>query len=126
MPNGQQTEVDTDTPSSTDRSGLAVTDESIVLKNYDGTTTHSVTVRLRDSDGSVAFERTCELGPSTTASIQTRLLRGVYIVEARREHESTSTDDPGDSRPVLIGSAPDETALVELGNGLVSVSEGVF
>lgn len=125
MPNERYVDPDTKTPPTTDRTELSVTDESIVLRNYDDTATHTVTVRLRGVNGAVAFERTYELAPSRTRSLRTRLPRGVYTAEARREHEPTSTGDPTDSEPVLVGSGPDETALVELGNGLVSVSDGV-
>lgn len=41
----------------TAKGGLRVTDESVVLRNYDGAAAHSVTVRLHDPEGDVAFER---------------------------------------------------------------------
>lgn len=126
MPNERYVDPDTKAPPTTDRTELSVTDESIVLRNYDDTATHTVTVRLRGVNEAVAFERTYELAPGRTRSIRTRLPRGVYTAEARREHEPTLTGDPADSEPVLVGSGPNETALVELGNGLVGVSEGVI
>jgi len=111
----------------TAESGLRVTDESVVLRNYDGTVAHSLTIRLRDPEGAVALERPYDLGPGETVSVQTRLQRGVYTVEAVSHSDSGAAVTTGerDSERVLVGSGPDETALVELGNGLVSVTEGV-
>jgi hypothetical protein len=117
-----------DDDAQTTEGGLRVTDESVVLRNYDGAAAHSVTVRLRDPEGDVAFERPYELGPGETVSVQTRLQRGVYTAEAVSHADSApaAVSDERDSEPALVGSGPDETALVELGNGLVSVTEGVL
>jgi hypothetical protein len=97
---------------------LFVSDETLVLRNYDGTATHEVTVRFHDATGELAFERAYTLSPGSVLSVTTRLERGVYRVEARVDGGQPSTLE------CLVGSGPDETALVEIGNGLLCVSEG--
>lgn len=126
MQNEQHSSVDTDTLSTADQTELLVTDESILLKNYDSTATHTMTVRLQDPGESVAFKQTYELCPDTAVSIQLRLRRAIYTVEAWYKDASASSGGTEDSESVLIGSAPDETALIELGNGLISVTEGIL
>jgi hypothetical protein len=98
---------------------LLVSDESIVLRNYDSETTHEVAVELRNADDEIAFQHTYTLTPQTVTSIQTRLPRAVYRVEVRVDGADSSSAD------CLVGSGPSETALAEVGNGLVSVAEGV-
>jgi hypothetical protein len=98
---------------------LHVSDETLVLRNYDGETTHEVAVELRDADDEIAFQQTYTLTPGAVTSIQTRLPRAVYRVDVRVDGSDSSSAD------CLVGSGPSETALVEVGNGLVSVAEGV-
>jgi len=97
-----------------------VSDESLILRNYDGDETHEIMVRFRDADDELAFERTYELGPDEVVSTRTRLPRGVYGVTVRRDDAACATVE------CLIGSGPDETAVVETGNGVLSVVEGVL
>jgi hypothetical protein len=94
-------------------------DDAVAVRNYDGRTSHEVTVRFLDAGDEVALERTYTLSPGDVLSVATRVERGVYRVEAHLEDgESASTE-------CLVGTGPGETALVEIGNGLVSVSEGL-
>jgi len=97
-----------------------VSDRSLVVRNYDGSEAHDVTVTFLDADGDRAFARTFAVAPLETVAIQTRLERAVYRVRARVDGGET------DSAECLVGSGPDETALVETGNGSVSVAEGLF
>jgi hypothetical protein len=99
------------------------TDESLVVRNYHHQTVE-ITVQLLGPDGDVAFDRTYELGPGDVASTPTRLQRGVYRVVARLDDDALGTDGR-DTADCLVGSDPTETALVEAGNGVVSVTEGV-
>ncbi|MFB6297946.1 MAG: hypothetical protein ABEH56_05450 [Salinirussus sp.] len=96
-----------------------VSEESIVIRNYDGQQAHRVTVTMLDMDGQQSFEQTYDLDPREVVSVSTRLDRTVYRIEVETGTGRTASVD------CLVGSGPDETALVELGNGLVSVSEGV-
>ena len=96
-----------------------VSDESLVLRNYDDSDGHELVVRFRDADDELAFERTYELGPDEVVRTQTRLPRGVYGVTVRRVDGTAAT------RECLIGSGPAETAVVETGNGILSLVEGI-
>ncbi|WP_247006166.1 hypothetical protein [Halorientalis litorea] len=98
----------------------AVSDESVVVRNYDSADAHEVTVRLLDADDEVVFSQTNVVPPQAVVSIFEPLDRGVYCVEAQL------TDAELDSAECLVGSGPDETALVELGNGIVSVVDGIL
>lgn len=108
---------------------LYVTDESLILRNYDDTSVR-VHIRLINADDETALDRTYALGPGDVVSTPTRLLRGVYRVAAEIDDVSA---DPGDASETtkrdatecLVGSAPTETAVVETGNGVISVTEGV-
>jgi hypothetical protein len=96
-----------------------VSDESVVVRNYDGTDSHRITVRLTDPADETALERTYVVDPQATLAVSARLERTVYSVEA------TVDDDLRASARCLVGSGPDETVLVETGNGAVDVSEGL-
>jgi hypothetical protein len=109
-----------DTVSSIEEEQPVVSDEAIVLRNYDSTVVHDVTVRVLDASGDVTLSRTSTVPPQTVVSVREPLRRGPYRVEARVGNECL------DSTECLIGSGPDEVALIEVGNGIVSVVEGVF
>jgi hypothetical protein len=98
----------------------AVTDESLVVRNYDATTAE-LAVEFVDADDEVAFRRTYAVPPGGVVSTPARLSRGVYRVVARPVDDT----DASDATACLVGSGPSETAVVETGNGVVSVSEGV-
>lgn len=95
-----------------------VTDDALVLRNYDGSETYTLTVAFRDAEDELAFERTYTLGPNETVRTQTRLRRAVYEVTVRLGGTSATSIE------CLIGSGPAETAVVEVGNGVCSVVEG--
>lgn len=97
----------------------AVRDDALVIRNYDGRRAHDVTVRFLDADDEIALERSYALSPGDVVSVATRVERGVYRVEAHLE------DGNFVGTECLVGAGPGETALVEVGNGLVSVSEGL-
>lgn len=97
-----------------------VDDESLVLRNYDSDDGHQVAVRFIDGQDSLAFDRTVSVGPRETVSIDTGLDRAVYRVEARLENGATAGAE------CLVGRDPSECAMVETGNGRVSVVEGVY
>lgn len=97
-----------------------ISDESLVIRNHDSSETHNLRVTFVDHNGECAFDRTIPVAPLETVSIETRLDRAVYRVEVRLEDGETESSE------CLIGSDPDECALVEVGNGVVSVVEGLF
>jgi hypothetical protein len=92
--------------------------EDIHVRNYDAERTHRVWVTVVD-DGERVVETTRRLRPGETASIESDLRPDEYDVEV---------DIDGLQRTLegcRIGDRPDQTLLVETGNGLVSLSQGV-
>ena len=97
-----------------------VSEECLTIRNYDSHVSHEVTVRFFDADDDVAFKRAYTLSPLDVVSVSQRLDRAVYRVDVVVDGD-TNVD-----AECLIGSGPNETALVEIGNGLLSVTEGVM
>lgn len=120
VPEFQQQTRPSDAESSAETEQPLVSDEAIVLRNYDSAAAHEVTVRLVDAADDVAVRRTSTVPPQAVVSVHEPLERGVYRVEAHVGGEYLAATE------CLVGSGPDETALVELGNGIVSVVEGVL
>jgi hypothetical protein len=100
------------------RAEQTVDSRSLRVRNYDGDAAHELCVRFVDASGEVVFRRVVTVAPMETVTVRTRLERAVYRVEARLD------GDDADSAECLIGSGLDETALIETGNGTVSVVEG--
>jgi hypothetical protein len=104
----------------TTRSGRtvrSVESEDVHLRNYDARETHHLWLRAAGEDRTV--ERTYRLGPGTTESETDLLPPGEYDVEVeldglRRWAGRCRVDD-----------GPEHTVLVEVGNGLVSITEGI-
>lgn len=109
----------TDDSTASNSGRMVVTDESLVLRNYDSAPTPELTVQFTDDSGKTVFERTYSLHAREAVSVSTRLRRAVYRVTVTVDGEKRASVD------CLIGSGLDETALVEIGNGLTSASEGV-
>jgi hypothetical protein len=103
-----------------DRGDQYVDEESLVCRNYDSERTHEVTVRFVDADDDVTFRETYAVPPNSVVSVSLRLPRAVYRIDVQVDDDATA------SAECLVGSGPHETALVEVGNGLVSVAEGAF
>lgn len=89
---------------------------TFVVRNYDGTPVDGLSLRAVDAEGATAFRRTLTLGPSETVAVRTDLERAVYRVVVRFDGDSAAAE-------CLLGPAPLETALVETGNGSVSVTD---
>lgn len=105
---------------STDGIVQDVTDESLIVRNYHSTSV-ALHVRFQNAAGAVAFCRTYDLAPGEVVSTPARLQRGVYRVSAHLEEGAS-----GDTTDCLIGSAYSETAVIETGNAVVSVTDGLF
>jgi hypothetical protein len=92
--------------------------ETVAIRNYDGTDTHKVTIRLRDADDEVVVSRTKTVPPQGVVLISESVERGVYCVEVHIGGACLASTE------CLLGRGPTEIALVELGNGVASVVEG--
>jgi hypothetical protein len=97
-----------------------VSEECLTIRNYDSHSSHEVVVRFYDADDTVAFNGSYTLSLLDVVSVSQRLDRAVYRVDVEVDRE-TSVD-----AECLIGSGPNETVLVELGNGLLSITEGAI
>lgn len=93
--------------------------EELHLRNFDLNREYTLTVRVTDRDGLV-FANRYYLAPGKTVSELGRLQPGEYEVrvelDGRRQRTATCE----------IGETPDETALVEVGNGTVSLTQGLY
>jgi len=98
----------------------ALGSESVSVRNYDATEAHTLTVTVTDSHDETVVDRSVTVEPSRTLSLQLPLERAVYRVEVTLDHEVR------DSVECLIGSNPEECAVVECGNGLISVTAGYY
>lgn len=94
--------------------------EAVVVRNYDSSVEHHVTVRLLDRNDELVVSRTKPVPPQSVVSLSAELDRGVYRVHVRVDDERLTTAE------CVVGSGPTETALVELGNGVVSVVDGII
>jgi len=93
--------------------------EIVTIRNYDSTDTHEVTMRLRDVDDEVEASRTTTIPPHGVGFMSESVERGVYCVEVHIDGACLARTE------CLLGRGPTETALVELGNGIANVAEGL-
>jgi len=100
-------------------SSVAQRSEEIHVRNFDVTRAYDLTVEVRDSRG-LAFATRYYLTPGKTVSELGRLPPGEYEVhvelDGRREQTAVCE----------IDGTPVGTALIEVGNGTVSVTEGLY
>jgi hypothetical protein len=94
--------------------------ETLVIRNYDHTEGRRITVRFTDTDLDGVIERTLAVGPLKTVSVRTSLERGEYQIEAETERGAS------DCAVCAIGERTNECGLIEIGNGIVSISDGYW
>lgn len=93
--------------------------EDLFVRNYDiERTYHLRLTAVHDADDE-RLERQYTLQPGQVIAEFGILPSGQY--ELRVEIAHTGTDGT-----CTVGTAPDETALVEVGNGTVSISQGLY
>lgn len=111
-----QTSLDRDSlePSDSPESGA----ETVSLRNYDATEAHTLAVTVTNPSGDTVIDRSVPVGPFETVSIQGRPDRAIYHVGV------TSERGASDSAECSLGGGPGECAVVEIGNGTVSVTDG--
>lgn len=94
--------------------------EAVHVRNYDVADTHTVAVEVTDPGGARVFRRRYHLRPGQAESEHSVLSPGTYDVVVYADGLDRV------ARRVELGPRPEETALVELGNGITSVSQGVY
>ena len=96
------------------------TTEHIHVRNYDFERSYGVMVKIEDTSGDRLFSRRYFLRPGQSRSERGLLIPGTYRITA-------AIDPPQrDAMDCAIGETPDRTGLVQVGNGVVSVSEGLY
>lgn len=93
--------------------------EDIHLRNYDVERAYRVSITVEDGDESV-FEETYWLPPGAFLSEVNEVDPGEYGVRVTLDNGRSVT------RTCQVDSDHDHTVLVELGNGIVSVTQGVY
>ncbi|MFC7074655.1 hypothetical protein ACFQJ7_08140 [Halovenus rubra] len=96
-----------------------VSEECLVIRNYDGDESYTVTVQYWDVKGESVYTREVTVGPLETITFESRLQRRAYRVVASLDSGERA------ETTCLIGSGLSETALVETGNRTVSVTDGL-
>jgi hypothetical protein len=93
--------------------------EDVFIRNFDTQRSYDLTVRIRDAEG-IVFANRYYLTPGRTEHETDRLTAGKYEVivelDGRRRRQQTCR----------IGSAVEDTVLVEIGNGTVSITQGLY
>ncbi|MFT4922861.1 MAG: hypothetical protein ACI8XM_002080 [Haloarculaceae archaeon] len=102
-----------------DQSGPQQT-EDVHVRNYDVRRTYDLVVSVESESGTREFDRRYTLRPGQCRSLVDVLSAGTYDVTVALDPVSQQT------RKCAIGPAPDDTALVEVGNGIVSISQGLY
>jgi len=110
--------------SEADRSGptdpQAFGSESVTIRNYDATEAHTLAVTVTDPHDEVVVDRSVTVEPANTLSLQLPLERAVYQVGVTLDYGIS------DSIECLIGSNLEECAVIECGNGIISVTAGYY
>lgn len=93
--------------------------EEIHIRNFDISRSYDLTVRVEDSAGLV-FARRYHLSPGKTVSVCGQLSPGEYEVDATLEGRRRR------SIRCEIDGTPQGTALIEVGNGTISLTDGLY
>lgn len=93
--------------------------QELFVRNYDMERTYHLQVTVARTGADERLEREYTLHPGQVITECNGLAAGEY--ELRVEIDHTATE-----QPCAIGPGPDETALVEVGNGTVSISQGLY
>lgn len=108
----------TEEPAESNRS-VARRSEEIHVRNFDVNRAYDLTIEVRDAHGLV-FANRYSLTPGKTVSELGRLPPGSYDVRVELDGRRQRT-----TRCEIDGT-PEGTALIEVGNGTVSVTEGLY
>lgn len=93
--------------------------EEIHIRNFDYNQSYDLTLSVR-MDGESTLSNTYHLTPGRRISEIYQLPAGIYEVEVSLDSDQTET------ARCEIGSTPERTALIEVGNGTVSLTQGLY
>lgn len=102
-----------------DRDSVDGRSEELHIRNFDVRRSYDLTVEVRDDQGLV-FANRYHLTPGSVASELDRIPAGAYELTVKLDgrRDQTATCE--------IDDTPEKTALIEVGNGTVSVTEGLY
>lgn len=92
--------------------------DAVHVRNYDHAAGHSVHVTVEDADGRIQLTERCYLAPGQSRRLTATLEPGTYRVRVRVDGVDRTTAE------CRLDGSPARTAVVELGNGVVSLIEG--
>lgn len=95
-------------------------DADLHVRNYDGHASHTVEVTSFADPDSVAFSRRYQLNPGQSESERDVLSAGTDTVEIRRDQLR------GDRARCDVGDGSDQTAMIEIGNGAISITQDSY
>ncbi|MEF8813784.1 MAG: hypothetical protein V5A55_08200 [Halovenus sp.] len=93
--------------------------EEIHVRNFDVSRTYHLTVEVREN-GRLVFANRYHLSPGKTASERDRLPPGEYDITVELDGLRRQTVR------CRIDGTPERTALVQVGNGTLSLTEGLY
>ena len=128
----QQQYADDGTTTTLDTGTVRTRCEQLHLRNYDESRCYRLTVSLSRPEGGPEHESTHELGPGEVSSELEIVPPGRYEVEvsasfrpANGTHPDGSAGTHEETTDCNVGDRPPQTIVVECGNGVVAVSEGL-
>jgi hypothetical protein len=106
--------------------------EQLHLRNYDESRRYRLAVSVSQPDGGPEYSATYELDPGDLASELEIVPRGRYKVHvsgsfrpAGRDCHHGTTGRDEETASCNVGDRPQQTVLIECGNGIITVSEGL-
>lgn len=97
-----------------------VRSENVFIRNYDPYASYAVAVTVVDGSGETRFAESYTFRPGQIESVHGVLEPGLYDVTVELGSHRTKT------RQVTVAPDPDHTIHVEVGNGVLSVTEGLY
>jgi hypothetical protein len=93
--------------------------EDLHVRSYAHEWAYDVAVEVSTLDGDVVFDADYYLQPGDAESELDALPPGKYEIRATLDNETRETAQ------CRIGDAPEQTAVIEVGNGVLSLTEGL-
>jgi hypothetical protein len=111
-------------PARSERGGqstrTSVDTEDVHLRNYDPFSEYDLTMTVTDESGDLVFRQRYYFQPGEVESERDLLEPGTYEVTVELDNRRRET------ATCRVGPDPERTVHVELGNGTVSVTEGLY